>query len=431
MSIHLTLEARRDFSGRCTRCSQCKFVPAIGSHRYASACPSIDHGEHHAFSASGQVIMARGLLDGALQPNAAMIEAISSCTLCGACDVSCKVNFGETVEPLDTLYALRAKLVQLGAAPATYGVAVDNLKRTGNAGGQPRPSRAEWAAGLSLPATAEGEDGVLLHVGSFLSYSLARREELRAVVGVLAAAGVRLCYSGTQEGPTGATAFDLGHQETARRFAQDTVTGAAASGAKTLVTFSASAIAAFRGIYPRWGISFGAMRVLHVTEYVEELAQAGRLIVNPAAGLAHQPITYHDPCRLGRLSEPWTIKDQDLDTRMSGILVSRQPEALRFGNGGCYAAPRALLKRMGLTLVEMERHGPASYCCGAAGGVPQAQPDAARLAARTRLEEARDSGAATVVSGCSGCSAHLSDAPAGSLPVLDLIGLLAGTIRPA
>jgi Fe-S oxidoreductase len=79
-----------------------------------------------------------------------------------------------------------------------------------------------------------------------------------------------------------------------------------------------------------------------------------------------------------------------------------------FGNGGQYEAPRRLLRRVpGLRLVEMERQGMASYCCGAGGGAAQAFPEFAAFAGEQRLKEARATGAETVVTACGGCQRHL------------------------
>lgn len=422
-----TLAERRDFLKRCTRCSQCKFVVAPRSQRHASACPSIDYGQFHAHSGGGQLIMAYGLLEGQTHYTEEMLCAVSSCTMCGNCDTSCKVNFAETIEPLDSLYALRAKVVSAGHSPAAHRTILENLRRHGNAQGRPRPERARWAEGLLPSPQAEGD--VMLHIGSTLAYDAARHQALRAVVEALGGAGVVMTRFGHDEGSSGSTAFDLGYTAEARAFAQSMIEAVSKSRVRTLVTFSAQAFAAFRAIYPRFGLSFGATRVLHITEYLHELIQAGRLTLEPLPPAA--PVAYHDSCRLGRLSEPWKPRDLGLDNHMSGILTSRAPAALRFGNGGCYEAPRALLRKMGLQLVELERHHASSYCCGACGGVKETVPEAAALAASNRLAELDDAGTATLVTACSGCTQHLARHVRDGVRVIDLLELLAQALKAA
>jgi Fe-S oxidoreductase len=429
MTTPHTLQERSDFLARCTRCSQCKFVPVPRSRQHASACPSIDFGQWHAYSGGGQVIMAYGLLDGTTPYSEPMLRAIGSCTMCGNCDVSCKVNFGETVEPLDSLYALRARLVADGQSPAAHRRLVDNMLNTGNAAGAPRAARARWADALALDAKAAG--GVMLHVGGELSCNPERWPALQAIVGALRQAGVALAHAGTGEGPSGALAFDLGYTDAARAFAEATVDSVTRSGAATLVTFSATALAAFRAIYPRLGVSFGAVRVLHITEYLLELLHEGQLVLQSLPSLQGRRIAYHDPCKLGRLSEPWQPHDAALDKHMQGILTSRASSSLRFGNGGVYEAPRALLRALGADLIELERHHGSSYCCGAGGGVKETVPQAAALAARARMAEVRTAGSATLVSSCSACSRHLA-AHAGddALQVSDLLELLGQALLP-
>lgn len=424
-----TLEQRRDFLHRCTRCSQCKFVPAPKSQRHASACPSIDHGQFHAYSGGGQVIMAAALLEGRAEPTTAMLDAVSACTMCGACDVSCKVNFAETVEPLDSLYALRARLAHAGRSPAAHRELIERLRRHGNAEGHPRAERARWAEGLALTPMGQPAD-VVLHIGSTLAYDPVQRAALRGVVEALLRTGLRATHLGLDEGSSGSLAFDLGFVDDAQALARRCVEQVVRSGAPVLVTFSASALAAFRAVYPRFGLSFGAVRVMHITEYLQEQVGAGHLSLTPPSARHRGPVAYHDSCKLGRLSEPWQPHDMGLDNPMNGILASRAPQALRFGHGGCYEAPRALLRGMGLHLVELERHHAASYCCGACGGVKEAQPEAAALAARNRLAELGDTAAATLVTACTGCTRHLGQHAGAGEQVLDLLDLLARSLAP-
>jgi Fe-S oxidoreductase len=425
-----TLEARKDFLSRCTRCSQCKFVPVPKSQRHASSCPSIDYGQLHAFSGGGQVIMAYALIDGQAEYSREMLRAMSSCTMCGHCDTSCKVNFGETVEPLDSLYALRAHVVATGHSPEAHRSQISNLKHQGNAAGHERGERARWADGLP-PITGAARADVVLHVGSTLAYDSGRWSSLRPVVKALQDTGIAVTHLGAAEGSCGSIAFDLGYVEEAHTFAQALIEQAQRTKAGTLVTFSAPALAAFRSIYPRMGLSFGSMRVLHFTEYMQELVTAGRLKLTPPASLSDTRVAYHDPCKLGRLSEPWEAHDLAIDNHMRGIISSRAPSAVRFGNDGCYEPPRALLRAMGLDVVELERNRAASYCCGGCGGVKETVPEAAALAARNRLAELADTPTTTLVSGCSGCSRHLGQHVDASDQVVDLLALVAQALQPA
>lgn len=50
-----------------------------------------------------------------------------------------------------------------------------------------------------------------------------------------------------------------------------------------------------------------------------------------------------------------------------------------------------------------------SYCCGAGAGVKSAFPEFALNTALTRLEEAEDTGADTLISACPFCSTNLQD----------------------
>ena len=73
----------------------------------------------------------------------------------------------------------------------------------------------------------------------------------------------------------------------------------------------------------------------------------------------------------------------------------------------------------------MHRIREYSFCCGGGGGVPDAHPDVAQGAARSRVEEARDVGAETIVTACHRCVNNLRTGPHDQgMPIVDLIDLV-------
>jgi Fe-S oxidoreductase len=82
----------------------------------------------------------------------------------------------------------------------------------------------------------------------------------------------------------------------------------------------------------------------------------------------------------------------------------------RCGKYGIYDSPRDLLNKIpGLNFTEMERIREYSYCCGAGGGVKSAFPEFALKIAKTRIEEAENTGAEIITSACPFCSTNLKD----------------------
>ena len=106
-------------------------------------------------------------------------------------------------------------------------------------------------------------------------------------------------------------------------------------------------------------------------------------------------------------NEEW---DGDVVDLMPLISINMPPKPKRTGSKGIYDAPRNILRKIpGIKLVEMERIKEYAYCCGAGAGVKSAFPELALYAAKTRIEEAEDTGADTLVSACPFCSTNLQD----------------------
>lgn len=119
-------------------------------------------------------------------------------------------------------------------------------------------------------------------------------------------------------------------------------------------------------------------KVRHITEYLAEELDAGRLRLRGAA--ATGATAFHDPCQLVR-------------------------------KGGVTDAPRKLMRAMGIDLHEMENHGGFSFCCGGGGGVLDIQR-AAPLRYRTmenKLREIDATQAQTFLTSCSDCRRTFDD----------------------
>jgi Fe-S oxidoreductase len=116
-------------------------------------------------------------------------------------------------------------------------------------------------------------------------------------------------------------------------------------------------------------------------------------------------IAWHDPCNLGKMSEPWIHWE---GTRGKwGCLVPKEgfsPKEFRRGVNGVYDQPREILSSIsGLELLEMPRHHEFSWCCGGHGGAQEAYPELVAYSVSERLEEAKAIGAEAIVSACPYC----------------------------
>ena len=138
---------------------------------------------------------------------------------CGGCDVSCKISHGETVEPLDSLYALRAQIVKDKQSPPAHQKMQEALKLHGNTAGLPRADRARWLESLATKPGQDKNADVLFHIGANLSYDDSKHDALRSIVKRIQDSGTSIAYLGADEDSSGSTAFDLGYQDDAKKFA--------------------------------------------------------------------------------------------------------------------------------------------------------------------------------------------------------------------
>jgi Fe-S oxidoreductase len=79
----------------------------------------------------------------------------------------------------------------------------------------------------------------------------------------------------------------------------------------------------------------------------------------------------------------------------------------------------------------MARHKEFAWCCGSGGGVKETNSDFAKWTANERVKEARETGAAALVSGCPGCESLLGAALSengAAIRVYDIVEILAQSV---
>lgn len=163
--------------------------------------------------------------------------------------------------------------------------------------------------------------------------------------------------------------------------------------------------------------------MLHASELLDRLIRERRLRLPKSV---ERRVTYHDPCYLGRQSEPPQPWEGEEKLSHGVLTYFDPPKPINNGVDGVYAPPRRILEQIsGLELSEMHRIREYSFCCGGGGGVPDVHPEVARAAADSRIEEASDVGAEAVVSACHYCERNLERWQVDEkMPVLDIIDLV-------
>ena len=409
---------------RCSRCSLCKWLPLsqIKSWRFANACPSMVWGNFHAYSAGGKMIAALALLDGRIDYTDKLVEILYQCQMDGACDVSCKVN--RDLDPLEVMLELRAKCVEEGQVLPAHMVMIESLKSDDNTLGEPKAERGKWAEGLDVKDIAKEKADVLYFAGCRYSFDQDLRKIARDALSLLMKAGVDVGISGKEEACCGGRAFEIGYRGELTKYAEHNMETWKAAGVRTVVTPCSDCYGTFKFHYARLGKEMN-FEVLHITEYLDRLIKEGTL--KPTKKVPMQ-VTYHDPCHLGRLSEPF-IPWEGVERKVLGqVIVKDPPKEYRRGTSGIYEPPRDVLRSIpGLEIVEMERIKEYAWCCGAGGGVKEAYPEFALSTADERIEEAMATGAEALVTSCSWCERNFRDAlerSGANIKLYDVVELL-------
>jgi Fe-S oxidoreductase len=189
-----------------------------------------------------------------------------------------------------------------------------------------------------------------------------------------------------------------GNEERFKALARLNIDLIQSSGAKQVVFSCPEGYHTFKNYYPKY---FGEIDVepVHILDFL-----AGKLDEGDIKIVASEEkiVTYHDPCRLGRLA-------------------------------GIYDSPRKLMNSIpGIALKEMPRSRENGTCCGTSGWMNCSS--CSKEIQMQRLSEAADTGAGTLVTACPKCQIHFRCAKAAynlDIEITDLYDLVADRLEKA
>jgi Fe-S oxidoreductase len=415
------LEQYQGDMAMCCRCSACKFIPMqkVKGSEFSYACPSISRYNFHAYSGGGRVNIGTAALKNGMKYTDRLLHIVYNCQLCGACDTSCK--YAMDMEVIEPITEFRIKCNEDGKTNPALDKVIAGLRKTG-AMVPVKGKRGDWAAGMDLKDATKEKVDVLYHVGCLTSYDKDMQKLAKATARILQKAGVDFGIAGDAETCCGGRAYQMGYKDDFLKQAKKNMAMVKKSGAKTLVTGCADGYQAFKVLYDKFDLK-GDLKVLHISEYIDKLIRDGKLKPRKKVDIS---VTYHDPCRLGRLGEPWIHWS---GKKIPGDrFVFDPPKPYRRGVNGVYEPPRDVLKSIpGVKLTEMTRIKEYSWCCGAGGGVNDSNPDFARWTAQKRIDEAVSTGAEAIVTACPWCEKTFNEAikeSGSSLKVYDIVELV-------
>jgi Fe-S oxidoreductase len=322
-------------------------------------------------------------------------DTLWSCTTCRACVQACPMM----IEHVDAVIGLRRQRTLVGGEVPGKGQALlDALRETDTQGRFALAARYHWASDLDLPVLAPGGQAEWLLLAGESAFELRSQRTLRLLVRTLAQTGIRPTVLGGDETDCGDVARRLGDEAGFQRLARALIAALACRTVRRIVTADPHVLHCLRNEYPLLDAAFAqrGIEVWHHTELLADLLAQGRLQPQHRPH-GDGPVTLHDPCYLGRYN-------------------------------GQTAAPRAVLKGIGIQVVEMDRHGTQARCCGGGGGAPYTDVPGRVRIPDLRMDDARATGAATVAVACPQCTAMLEGVVGPRPEVRDVVELVAESL---
>lgn len=368
----------------CTRCGRCDDV-----------CPAVADQTETAFSPAE--IMKRLQQTNHRNSPVPLTELakefeVDACTTCGHCEEVCPVG----LEPITTVLQLRRSLAYEGEFEPGHNDALRRLASDAVIWDAERNPPIAIQGSVPWPPDPAAEPPELIYwLGCSGRHEPRSQQIANTVAGLLNRAGVSWTCAGDAETCTGDPARRMGDEGLFQRQAQKVIELLKQARTNTVLVNCPHCFNSIGKEYRNFGATFN---VIHHSEFLAELVQAGRL--GKLESLPRK-VAFHDPCYLGRHNQ-------------------------RFD------APREVLRQIGgLSSVELIDTKEHSRCCGAGGGRIWREDEPGASMAQIRAVQVGESEADTLVTGCPFCLTMLEDPVASNCNkvTLDISEVIAESIR--
>lgn len=362
---------------RCGLCAEaCHFHAATGDAKYTPIRKLEPFRRAYRREAGPFAALVRGL--GLVKPLG--IDELEqwqeliydSCTMCGRCTLICPMG----IDIAELVKEARHGMFEAGLVPERLALMDRAARQWGSTAtpGEDLPDILQETArehGVAIPCDLPAAQMLVTAAPAELGEHTAA---LAAAAKVLNRVGITwtMHSAGFDASNIGFNNGDLVLQERLTRALIDT---AVRIGATTvLLPECGHAYGAARWEAARWYGRELPVRIVHMTEFLDEMLAAGRIRVKRIGGTA----TFHDPCQIVR-------------------------------RGGLEAAARRVVAALGFELIELQDHGVAGICCCGGGGVVS-NPRAAALRHKVfdiKRAQVEATGAQRFVTSCGQCRVTL------------------------